>query len=109
MEANEFVVVLVTTGGAEESDRIASALVEERLAACVNIVGPIQSVYRWQGKLERTAEHVLVIKARRSHFAALTVRVQELHSYDTPEVIAVRLEAGAPHYLNWLAESTALP
>jgi periplasmic divalent cation tolerance protein len=103
MQAEDFVVVLVTAGSSEEAERIAAALVEDGLAACVNIVGPIRSVYRWRGAVERAEEHLLVIKARRASFAALSARVHELHSYDTPEVVALPITAAAEAYLAWLA------
>jgi len=105
MEAR-FVIVLMTAGSAAEGEAIAGALVQEQLAACVNVVGPIRSVYRWQGAVERAEEHLLIAKTRADLFAALSARVHELHSYDTPEVIALPLEAGAEGYLAWLAEST---
>jgi periplasmic divalent cation tolerance protein len=105
MRASEFIVVLVTAASPEEGERIAEALVGERLAACVNVVGPIRSIYRWQGAVERAAEHLLLIKARRTSFAALAARVQSLHSYDTPEIVALPLHAASASYLAWLAES----
>lgn len=100
------IVVLVTAADAEEAARIARALVEERLAACANVVGPIRSIYRWQGAIEDAAEHLIVIKARRGDFAALEARVRALHSYDVPEVLAVPVEAGSAAYLAWLDEAT---
>jgi len=108
MAEAEFVAVLVTTSSAEEGERLALALVEERLAACVNVVGPIRSVYRWQGSVERAEEYLLIVKTRRAVFAAVSARVQELHSYTTPEIVALPIEAGAESYLAWLADSTSL-
>lgn len=105
MTASEFVLVLVTVGSRQEAERLAEALVGERLAACVNVVGPVLSIYRWQGAVERADEHLLVIKARADGFAALSARVHALHSYDTPEVIALPLTAAAEPYLHWLATS----
>lgn len=101
-----FAVILVTTASANEAERIGSSLVEERLAACVNIVGPIRSIYRWEGKVQRDEEHLLVIKANAAAFAQLRKRVGELHSYDTPEVIALPITDGSPEYLDWLRGST---
>jgi len=103
---SEFVVVLVTVPSPAEAERIASALVEERLAACVNAVGPIRSVYRWEGKLQNDEEWLLVIKSRAASFAALAARVRTLHSYDTPEVVALPVVAGSDSYLAWLAAAT---
>jgi periplasmic divalent cation tolerance protein len=107
MSAEEFVVVLVTAGSAEEAAAIGRALVEERLAACANVLGPIRSIYRWQGAVEDAAEHLLLLKARAADVPALDARVRALHSYDVPEVIALPVRAGSPAYLAWLAESTA--
>ena len=106
VEAGTFVVVLVTTGSAEEGRRIGRAMVEERLAACVNVVGPIRSIYRWEGAVEEADEHLLVIKARAADVPALTARVRVLHSYDVPEVVALPLTGGSEAYLAWLAAAT---
>jgi periplasmic divalent cation tolerance protein len=106
MSAPEFVVVLVTTADAEEGARLGRALVEERLAACANVVGPIRSIYRWQGAVEEAAEHLVLLKARRADVAALEARVRALHSYDVPEVIALPVTTGSAPYLAWLADCT---
>jgi periplasmic divalent cation tolerance protein len=106
MKPEDFVVVLVTAGDAGEAARIGRTLVEERLAACANVVGPIHSVYRWQGAVEEAAEHLLLVKARAADLPALEVRVRALHSYQVPEVVALRVTAGSAPYLAWLAEST---
>ena len=106
MNAPEFVVVLVTTADAEEGARLGRALVEERLAACANVVGPIRSIYRWQGAVEDAAEHLVLLKARRADVAALEARVRALHSYDVPEVIALPVTTGSAPYLAWLADCT---
>ncbi len=103
---SEFIVVMVTVGDLAEGERIADALVEERLAACVNIVGPLRSVYVWGGAVQREQEYLLLIKARRRGFEALATRVGALHSYEVPEIVAVDLAAGAPPYLAWLAAAT---
>lgn len=107
MSAAEFVVVLVTTASAEEGARLGRTLVEERLAACANVVGPMRSIYRWQGAVEEADEHLVLLKARGADVAALETRVRALHSYDVPEVIALPVTAGSAPYLAWLAESTA--
>src|SRR5882672_6477010 len=99
MSPDEFVVVLVTASSGDEAVQIGRALVEDRLAACANVVGPIRSIYRWEGAVEDAAEHLLVIKARAADFAALEALVRELHSFDVPEVIALPLRAGSAPYL----------
>jgi periplasmic divalent cation tolerance protein len=97
------IVVLVTCGTAREARRIARALVEERLAACVNLVAaPIHSIYRWKRRVEQASEFLLLIKTSRKRFAALRARIAALHSYDVPEIIALPIAAGAPAYLRWL-------
>lgn len=103
------VVVLMTAGSRREAESIAVALVEERLAACVNLVAPVVSVYRWQGRVERGREVLLIAKTRRALVARLTARVQALHSYDVPEVIALPIEGGGAAYLEWVAGETRLP
>ena len=100
----DFIVVLITVGTSEEGERLARALVEERLAACVNRIPNIQSVYRWQGKIEQSQEELLLIKTRSELFRALEKRVGELHSYDVPEIIALPLSEGNEAYLRWLEE-----
>ena len=100
----EFILVYVTTGSPAEGDRLARALVEERLAACVNRIAPVQSVYRWQGKVEQSEEEFLIVKTRKTLFAALESRVRELHSYSVPEIIAVPIVDGSEGYLRWLGE-----
>ena len=99
-------VVLTTAGTEAEAEAIAKALVEEKLAACVNIF-PIKSIYIWQAKLQREAEWQLVIKTRLACFEALCKKVRELHSYDTPELIALPIEQGSADYLSWLDAQTA--
>jgi len=100
------VVVFVTVGSAAEGDRLARSLVEAKLAACVNRLPGIQSVYFWEGKLEQSAEELLVIKTRKALFPALEKHVRELHSYAVPEVIALPIVAGSEPYLQWLSEQT---
>ena len=107
MTGNEFVVVLVTVGSAEEAERIGRTLVDEGLAACVNVAGPIRSIYRWQGAVEEAAEHLMVVKARAADVPALDARVRALHSYDVPEVVALPIVAGSAPYFAWLGDATA--
>jgi periplasmic divalent cation tolerance protein len=106
MRPDEAVVVLVTTGSADEGARIGRTLVSERLAACVNVVGPIRSIYRWEGAVEDAEEWLLVLKARAADFAALEARVRALHSYAVPEVLALPVYGGSAAYLAWLDEAT---
>jgi periplasmic divalent cation tolerance protein len=100
-------VVFVTTTNSEEAARIADALVSERLAACVNIIGAIESVYRWEGKITRDHEALMIIKTTDARYPELERRVKELHSYSTPEVLALKVEQGPAEYLKWLSDSTA--
>ena len=100
-------VVLVTTGSEAEAETIATALLEERLAACANILSPVRSVYRWQGKIVDDREWLLVIKTRAERFAAVEARVRALHSYEVPEVIGLPLLAGSADYLDWIVTETA--
>jgi periplasmic divalent cation tolerance protein len=100
----EFVVAYVTVGSAEEGERIASTLVEEQLVACVNRIQQVQSIYRWEGRVERNEEELLIIKTHRDLFPRLQDRIQELHSYAVPEIIALPILEGSPGYLQWLRE-----
>src|SRR5918996_5642405 len=103
----EFIIVYVTAGSAEEADRLAQSLVGDRLAACVNRIKSVQSVYRWQGEVEQSNEELLVIKTRKELFPALETRVRELHSYSVPEIIALPVVAGSSGLLIWLGEQVA--
>jgi len=100
------VIILVTAGSEAEAELIAKALVEERLAACVNILSPIRSVYRWEGKVSDDREWLLLIKTRAERFAAVEDKVKALHSYQVPEVIALPIVAGAEGYMHWLRAET---
>ena|SRR5580765_5628028 len=100
-------IVLTTAGSQEEARKIAHALVDQRLAACVNIVPHIESVYRWQGKVESASEYLLVIKTRSGSFDRLSEAIKKLHSYDLPECVMLEITAGSKEYLNWIAENTA--
>lgn len=106
MAAPQYVVCLITVSSIDEGGQIARTLVEERLAACVNIVNPVASVYRWAGDVVEDAEALLVIKTRKSLFKSLAKRVQEIHSYDVPEIISIPIVEGSPPYFEWLMEST---
>ncbi len=99
-------IVLMTAGSEEQATRIARVLVDERLAACVNVVGPIRSIYRWRHAVEDQAEYLLLAKTRAALYARLAQRVKELHSYELPEVLAISPNSGSARYLEWIAEST---
>ncbi len=98
-------IVLTTTGSREEAERIAQALVERRLAACVNLVGPIASVYRWQEKVEKAEEFLLLIKTNAESFPDVRDAIEDMHSYELPECIALAIEAGGAEYLDWIGDS----
>jgi periplasmic divalent cation tolerance protein len=99
-------VVLVSCASSGEANRIARAVVEARLAACVNILpGNVASVYRWKGKVESAKERLLLIKTSRKRLEKLRAMVKKLHSYEVPEFIAVSIEAGSSEYLAWLDEN----
>ena len=104
----KYVVVLVTCRSRVEAERIARRIVSRRLAACANLLEtPVQSLYRWKGKVERAREFLLLIKTAARHLPALQAEVERLHSYDVPEFVALPIVAGSPVYLRWLAECVA--
>lgn len=102
-------VVLITAANAEEAVAIARALVGERLAACVNVVPGVTSIYRWEGKLNEDTEVLLIAKTRRALVERVAARVKELHGYSVPETIALPIVAGSEKYLAWLEAETELP
>ena len=106
MPATPALLCLSTCPDRTTAERIARALVEERLAACVNLLPGIESVYRWQGKVETGSETLLPAKTVPARLEALTARIVELHPYDLPEVIAVESAGGLPAYLDWVAGET---
>lgn len=102
------IVVLVTCRSAKEARRISRKLVDERLAACGNILrAPVESIYRWQGKIESAREILLIIKTSRRRFTALESAVKRLHSYEVPEIIALPIERGWSGYLAWISDSVS--
>jgi periplasmic divalent cation tolerance protein len=102
------IVVLVTCGSVKEARTIARALVQGKLAACVNILpSAVESIYRWKGKVESAKEFLLVIKTARKQFAAVEFEVRRLHSYDVPEIVALPIASGSRDYLSWIAESVS--
>ena len=90
------------------AERIAEAVVSERLAACVNLVPGVTSIYRWQGEIQRDAELLLMIKTRRAVYSQLEARISELHPYQVPEIIALPIQAGSAAYLAWMADNTGI-
>lgn len=103
------IVVFMTAASREEAGQLADMLVNRRLAACVQILPEMESVYRWQGKVERQSEVLLIAKTLNSKFADLEKAVRALHSYETPEIVAIPLTAGSVPYLKWLSASTSEP
>lgn len=102
-----FVIVLTTFPADREADPLAQALVDEGLAACVNVLPVMRSIYRWQGATERADERQLVIKTRRSRVGDLEARIRQLHPYDVPELLVIPILDGSADYLSWLAENTS--
>ena len=105
-DAADPILVFMTAASGEEAARLADMLVGAHLAACVQILPEMESVYRWQGKIERQSEVLLLAKTTRTRFEELEREVRALHSYDTPEIIAVPLTAGSTPYLEWLTQAT---
>ena len=95
-------VVLCTVDSGEAAQRIAKDLVENRLAACVNIIPNITSIYKWEGNLERSTEHLMLVKTTEERFQQVVDRIEILHTYEVPEVIALPIQHGYPPYLDWL-------
>ena len=103
---SEPIVVFVTCGSEEEAAKIANSLVDERLAACVNIISPVRSIYRWEGKIWNEREWLLIIKTQMRRFEELEKKVKSLHSYSVPEIVALPMVEGSTSYLKWLEEMT---
>ena len=100
-------MIYVTAASNDEASKIARALVTEKLAACANILGPAQSIYRWQGKVEEAHEIVVIFKTRRDLADGALARIKTLHSYDVPCAVVYDISAGLPDYLAWLTTETA--
>ncbi len=99
-------LILTTAGSADEAKKIAHALVERRLASCVNIIPRIESVYRWKEQVESAEEWLLLIKTRKDAFERVRAAIEELHSYELPECIMLEIAEGDQRYLDWLAKNT---
>lgn len=106
---NEYIQVITTAGREEEAAEIARMLVDKRLAGCVQVVGPITSTYRWQGRVETGQEWQCVAKTRRELYPRVEEAIRQAHSYQEPEILAVPVVAGSPTYLAWLDEELAEP
>ena len=102
----DLVIVLTTMPDDARADELARTLVDERLAACVNVHGPMMSTYRWKGSVERGAERQLVIKTTRDRVAALEARLRLLHPYELPEFVVIGVESGNDGYLQWVSDET---
>jgi len=102
----EYIIVLVTCGSEEEALKIAHSLVEERLAACVNVISPVRSIYRWEGRILDEKEWILFIKTQKERFEDLERKVKFLHSYSVPEIIGLPIVEGSTSYLKWIEEMT---
>jgi periplasmic divalent cation tolerance protein len=103
---NQPLVVYCTCPDQATAEHIAEVIVSEQLAACVNLIPRLTSIYRWQGEIQRDAEELLIIKTRSAVYPLLEARIGELHPYDTPEIIALPIQAGSAAYLDWIADST---
>jgi periplasmic divalent cation tolerance protein len=102
----ETIQVMTTTSTREEAAKIAAALLENRLAACVQVAGPVESHYRWKGALERSTEWLCLVKTTRGKYAAVEAAIRANHSYEVPEIIACPIESGSEAYLAWLRAET---
>jgi periplasmic divalent cation tolerance protein len=110
MVMKDKVVVLVTCGTATEAETIAREVVGRRLAACVNILeSPVRSIYRWNDRVENAPEHLLLIKTSKKLMKPLQQSIEQIHSYDVPELIALQISDGSPDYLRWLEDSIRIP
>lgn len=101
----EYLQILTTAGSKKEAGAIAAVLIERRLAACVQISGPVASIYRWQGEIENAEEWHCLAKTAASRWDAVEAAIRELHSYEEPEIVATPIVAGSPGYLRWIDES----
>jgi len=97
-----YVIVMVTTANREEAEKIACHLLDEKLIACANILGPVSSLFWWAGKIDRAEEHILLMKSRLALFEKLSEKVKFLHSYEVPEILALPIVKGSHDYMKWL-------
>jgi len=104
----DYIQVQTSAGSEQEAERISTALVERRLAACVQVSGPVSSRYRWQGEVEHEREWLCVAKTEAGRYDEIEAAIRELHSYDEPEIVATPIVAGSKAYLAWIEDSTSL-
>jgi len=102
---SSYIAVFMTISDEKEATKIVRSLLKDRLIACANIVGPVSSLFWWKGKIDKANEFLVIMKSRKNLFKRLSERVEELHSYEVPEVIALPVIEGLPSYLNWLGAS----
>jgi len=102
MEKSKYIVVLITVKGAEEAHDIADALLDQRLAACVNIAGEVDSHYWWRGKVESAEENLLIVKSREALLPEIIEAAKKIHGYEVPEIIALPIAGGDKDYLDWI-------
>ncbi len=103
---NEYILVFTTVEKREDADRIASSVVNKRVAACAQILGPIHSTYWWKGKVEQAEEWLLMMKTRQDLFSSLEKEIRAVHPYEVPEIIALPIVAGSASYLQWIEAET---
>lgn len=101
----DYAIVLVTTANREEAEKISKALLDEKLIACANIIGPTHSLFWWNEKIDEAQEHIILMKTRKDLFSKLSERIKALHSYEIPEIIATPIIKGFKPYLEWLNNS----
>lgn len=101
------IIVLSTVSNDVEAEKIARKLVDDQLAACVNIVGPVKSIYRWKGEVHHDEERLLIIKTVRDRFERVRIAIGEMHTYELPEAVAIPIEAGDEMYLNWITDHSS--
>ena len=109
IESSSARIVLTTTANLEEAARLGHALVEEKLAACATLIPAVESIYRWKGRVESSSETMLLLKTGAAQLAALEARLNELHSYETPEFLVLPVDAGSHAYLRWIADALVEP
>jgi periplasmic divalent cation tolerance protein len=99
---NSYIIIIVTTAGREEAETIVQRLLEARLIACANIIGPVSSHFHWSGKMEKAEEYLILMKSRKDLFEKLSETVKALHSYEVPEILALPVVEGSKAYMDWL-------
>jgi len=99
---NSYIIIIITTAGREEAETIVQRLLEARLIACANIIGPVSSHFHWSGKMEKAKEYLILMKSRKDLFEKLSETVKALHSYEVPEILALPVVEGSKAYMDWL-------